>query len=143
MEVCAELVAARHGTSGHCCPGPSRGTSGGWCAGPPAAHPHLRGRRGPRTPALSLCSSAEQASKGIRAESVQERGAGLLLGAPGAPRSLPPSTLTSLRSMEGAGLRCGHTSCLQRDTRPSVKAALGTRAGVVCCGRVRAGLCVQ
>ena len=67
------------------------------------AYPHLRGHRGPRTPALSLCSSAEQASKGIWAGSVQERGAGLLLGALGAPRSLPPSTLTSLAAWREPG----------------------------------------
>ena len=131
VEACAELVAARHGTSGCRCPGPSRSPSSEWHAGPPAAHPHLRGRRGPRTAALSLCSSAEQALKCIWAGSVQEWGAGLLLGVPGAPSSLPPSTLTSLRSMERAGLRCGHSSCLQRDTWLSVNAALGARAGVV------------
>lgn len=92
---------------------------------------HRRG--GPRTAALSLCSSAEQALKGVWAGSVQEWGAGLLLGVSGAPSSLPPSTLTSLRSMEGAGLRCGHSSCLQSDTQLSVNPALGTRAGVVRC----------
>lgn len=114
-------------------PGPSRSTSSEWRAGPPAAHPHLRGRRGPRTAALSLCSSAEQALKGVWAGSVQEWGAGLLLGVPGAPSSLPPSTLTCLRSMEGAGLRCDHSSCLQRDTQLSVNPALGAQAGVVHC----------
>lgn len=64
--------------------------------------------------------------------------------APWGPRgsTLSASLHTDLpRSMEGAGLHCGHTSCLQRDTRPSVNAALGARARVVCCGRVRAGLC--